>query len=241
MFANTLLGLIKLKATQRCPGISLSASRKTSLGASAADEDAADIVLTTLEKAEADASEDAFFDMFMQSAPIKAQLTGLTVDGLEDEGLVDILTGMGVQNVFDALQVLKERQITGEAAPSKDTLKDRKKTLRNYLIELGKQKGLPSPSASVNDLANAVSSGPKLAGFIRSLNTFFDAGITSVNIEKIVNNKKFKDTTRLSSAVQILKALKKTPGLAKPDGAVIDQAIKRVEGVLQTVSAKKGK
>ena len=151
---------------------------------------------------------------------------------------------MGVQNVFDALQVLKERPITGEAAPAKDTLKDRKKALRNYLIELGKQKGLPSPSASVNDLANAVSSGPKLAGFIRSLNTFFDAGITSVNIKKIVTVPEFRVTTKYSSAIRILKALKKQPGagLSKAEAAGIDQAIKDLEAELpQALAAAKSK
>jgi len=194
-----------------------------------------------------DEVKDSLFDVFMGSEQMKGQLTGLDIDGLENEELLGVLQGMGVQNVYDALLALKERQFGGVAA-SKEDLKNRKKELRNAMIEIGKGMGIPSPSASVNDLANAVSSGPKLAGFIRSLNVFFDAGLTPENIERLVASPKFQMASQYMTGIEILKATKKAieadparKGAMKAELKAIPAAIQKLEAGIQKVNAQKGK
>jgi len=194
-----------------------------------------------------DEVKDSLFDVFMGSEQMKGQLTGLDIDGLENEELLGVLQGMGVQNVYDALLALKERQFGGVAA-SKEDLKNRKKELRNAMIEIGKGMGIPSPSASVNDLANAVSSGPKLAGFIRSLNVFFDAGLTPENIERLVASPKFQMASQFMTGIEILKATKKAieadnarKGAMKAELKAISAAIQKLEAGIQKVNAQKGK
>ena len=191
--------------------------------------------------------KDSLFDVFMASEQMKSQLTGLDVDGLENEDLLSVLQGMGAQSVYDALLILKERPFGGIPA-SKEDLKNRKKTLRNAMIEIGKGMGLPSPSASVNDLANAVSSGPKLAGFIRSLNVFFEAGLTPENIERMVASPKFQMVSQYMTAIEILKATKKEieadparKSAMKAELKAIPAAIQKIEAAIQKVNAQKGR
>jgi len=191
--------------------------------------------------------KDSVFDVFMASEQMKSQLTGLDIEGLENEELAGVLQGMGAQSVYDALMILKERPFGGAPA-SKEDLKNRKKELRNAMIEIGKSLGIPSPSASVNDLANAVSSGPKLAGFIRSLNVFFEAGLTPDNVERLVASPKFQMASQYMTAIEILKATKKAveadparKSAMKSELKAIPAAIQRLEAAIQKVNAQKGK
>jgi hypothetical protein len=191
--------------------------------------------------------KDSVFDVFMASEQMKGQLAGLDIEGLDNEELAAVLQGMGAQSVYDALMILKERPFGGAPA-SKEDLKNRKKELRNAMIEIGKGLGLPSPSASVNDLANAVSSGPKLAGFIRSLNVFFEAGLTPENVERLVASPKFQMASQYMTAIEILKATKKAveadparKSAMKAELKAIPAAIQRLEAAIQKVNAQKGK
>jgi hypothetical protein len=187
--------------------------------------------------------KDSLFDVFMESEQMKRQLTGLDVDGLENEELITVLQGLGVDNVYEALIALK-----GRGPFEKEELATRKKTIRNALIAMGSAKGIPSPSASVNDLANAVSSGPKLAGFIRSLNVFFDANLTPDVVAEIVRSPKFRAAAQFATGIAVLRAMKKQieadptkKGAMKAELKAIPAAISKLEGAIQKVNAQKGK
>ncbi len=170
--------------------------------------------------------KDSIFDVLVASDRMKSQMQS-PISGIEDDELIEALEGLGIKTVEEALLALKER-----GPYSKEELRARKKVVRDALLEVGRRKGIPAPAASVNDLANAITSGPKLAGFIRSMNVFFDAGLTPEVLESMVTKPDFRETSEMRIGIKILGMLSKSPNLDSKEKKVVAKAIQNLNADL---------
>lgn len=145
-----------------------------------------EMLVTGLERITKESLVDAAMKALIQSPQFQGKLEGLDAGELEDD-----LGPLGVTSVRDAIDALK----SGD--------KEVYKALQAAALAAG------APEASiVLDLKNRVSSGAKFAGFMRALNTIFQASFSPAGIRQVFG---------LPSA---------SSGRVKPGGAVDNETVR---------------